>query len=131
MNGWTNLLKAPRALSVFFVVPHYILMADVKKQLSIKTNTCKRLHKDILSYEKESTQQQEKVNKLRSNAADSYDIKKQEEVLSESRAMVIDSKKRLETAYYDLSSFIGTLDSGSVDLTEANSTLETVKPLFV
>lgn len=46
------------------------------------------------------------VQKMRDDGKDSYDIKKQEEVLQESYMMVPDSKNRLEKAFDSLSEVI-------------------------
>lgn len=54
------------------------------------------------SYEKEAEKQREKINKMKGDNADVYDIKKQEEVLAETLHMLPDTSKRLETAKLDL-----------------------------
>ena len=50
-------------------------MTDVKRQLVIKTNVVKRLAKEVELYEKERNQEQLRVEKLKADGADSYDIK--------------------------------------------------------
>jgi len=77
--------------------------SDLQRKLKIKTGTCKRLHKELLSYMKETQEQQEKVSKMRAEHADGYDIRKQEEVLSETTNMIGDTTHRFEVAIKDLS----------------------------
>ena len=50
-------------------------MTDAKRQLVIKTNVVKRLAKEVEMYEKERKQEQARVDKLKSEGADSHDIK--------------------------------------------------------
>lgn len=59
--------------------------------------------KEKSSYEKECTQQSEKVARLEAAAdKDEYMIKKQKEVLTEARAMIPDTSRRLTKAIEDL-----------------------------
>ncbi len=53
-------------------------------------------------YEKEVIEQTAKVEKMKANNEDQYDIRKQQEVLEESKMMIPDSTKRIRTAYADL-----------------------------
>jgi len=75
---------------------------DLLRKLKIKTGSCKRLHKEIGTYIHEAKKQQEKISKMKANNADSHDVKKQEEVLTESQDMIPDVEKRLEAALQDL-----------------------------
>ncbi|XP_014784686.1 tubulin-specific chaperone A [Octopus bimaculoides] len=78
-------------------------MADPRiKQIRIKTGVVKRLTKEKSSYEKEVEDQERRIQKMKDEGKDEYDIKKQGEVLQESKAMVPDCLKRLNTAYSDL-----------------------------
>ncbi|CAI9718849.1 tubulin-specific chaperone A [Octopus vulgaris] len=78
-------------------------MADPRiKQIRIKTGVVKRLTKEKSSYEKEVEDQERRIQKMKDEGKDEYDIKKQGEVLQESKAMVPDCLKRLNTAYVDL-----------------------------
>ncbi|CAI5519460.1 unnamed protein product [Closterium sp. Naga37s-1] len=87
-------------------------MADLKS-LKLRAGICKRLLKELKSYEKEVEKDAARVEEMKASGADSHDIKQQENVLAESRMMVPDCRKRLETAYYDLES---TVVSGIVRL---------------
>ncbi|KAH9520195.1 hypothetical protein Btru_060245 [Bulinus truncatus] len=78
-------------------------MADQRiKQIKIKTGVVKRLTKEKESYEKEAVQLEERLEKMKADGKDEHDIKKQGEVLQESRAMVPDTIRRLKKAYADL-----------------------------
>ena len=49
--------------------------AEVLKQLKIKTNTLKRVHKEQALYVKERDAEQAKVDKLKASGADPSDLK--------------------------------------------------------
>eukprot|EP00904_Undaria_pinnatifida_P014064 jgi/Undpi1/9789/HiC_scaffold_27.g12244.m1 len=63
--------------------------------------------KEVASYEKEAKDNEAKVQKMRDEGKDSYDIRKQEEVLQESYMMIPDSKGRLAKVFEDLEGFLG------------------------
>ncbi|XP_011814606.1 PREDICTED: tubulin-specific chaperone A isoform X3 [Mandrillus leucophaeus] len=48
------------------------------RQIKIKTGVVKRLVKEKVMYEKEAKQQEEKIEKMRAEDGENYDIKKQE-----------------------------------------------------
>lgn len=73
------------------------------RQIKIKTGVVKRLSKEKQMYEKETKQQEEKIERMKCEGADEYVLKKQTEVLQESRMMIPDSHRRLEAAHTDLS----------------------------
>lgn len=75
---------------------------DLQRKLKIKTGTVKRLGKELESYEKEATKQQEKITKMKNDQANEYDVRKQEEVLQETQQMLPDTLKRLKQAKSDL-----------------------------
>ena len=85
----------------------------------------KRMVKEVTAYEKEVEQNELKVQKMRDDGKDPYDIRKQEEVLQESYMMVPDSKARLESAIGDLEGAIadceGADDVDGEVLTEAKT----------
>lgn len=74
------------------------LESQTLKNLKIKSSTVKRIHKEFLLYQKERDEQKQKVEKMKNEGADAYDIKKQQEILTESEKMVPDSQQRLQTA---------------------------------
>uniref|UniRef100_A0AAZ3Q7M7 Tubulin-specific chaperone A n=1 Tax=Oncorhynchus tshawytscha TaxID=74940 RepID=A0AAZ3Q7M7_ONCTS len=89
-------------------------MADPRiRQIKIKTGVVKRLVKEKVMYVKETRQQEEKIERLKAEACDEeadsearYVIKKQLEVLQESKMMVPDCHRRLTIAHADLSQIL-------------------------
>ena len=81
-------------------------MTNIEKQISIQINALKRIKKDINMYEEEVNNQTNKVNFMKENNEDKYDIKKQEEILEESHMMIPNSKKRLQTFIEKLHSLL-------------------------
>ncbi|CAI9167082.1 tubulin-specific chaperone A [Muntiacus reevesi] len=78
-------------------------MADPRvRQIKIKTGVVKRLVKEKMMYEKEAKQQEEKIEKMKAEDGENYAIKKQAEILQESRMMIPDCRRRLEAAHADL-----------------------------
>uniref|UniRef100_A0A8C8EFE3 Tubulin-specific chaperone A n=1 Tax=Otus sunia TaxID=257818 RepID=A0A8C8EFE3_9STRI len=64
------------------------------------------LAKEKIMYEKEAKQQEEKIEKMKAEACDDYGIKKQIEILQESRMMIPDCQRRLEVAHADLTQLL-------------------------
>uniref|UniRef100_A0A8B9STS3 Tubulin-specific chaperone A n=2 Tax=Anatinae TaxID=2068716 RepID=A0A8B9STS3_ANAPL len=62
-------------------------------------------------YEKEAKQQEEKIEKMKAEACDDYGIKKQVEILQESRMMIPDCQRRLEIAHADLTQLLVSIAS--------------------
>lgn len=82
-------------------------MADPRlRQIKIKTGVVKRLAKEKVMYEKEAKQQEEKIERMKTTGEDEYVIKKQTEILQESRMMIPDCSRRLEAAYTDLTQML-------------------------
>ncbi|XP_048656067.1 tubulin-specific chaperone A [Marmota marmota marmota] len=67
-----------------------------------------RLVKEKVMYEKEAKQQEEKIEKMKAEDGENYAIKKQAEILQESRMMIPDCQRRLEAAYTDLQQILET-----------------------
>ncbi|NXC87723.1 TBCA protein, partial [Cercotrichas coryphoeus] len=61
-----------------------------------------RLAKEKIMYEKEAKQ----IEKMRTEACDDYGIKKQVEILQESRMMIPDCQRRLEVAHAELTQLL-------------------------
>ncbi|XP_032664299.1 tubulin-specific chaperone A [Odontomachus brunneus] len=101
-------------------------MSDPRvRTLKIKTGVVKRLAKEKITYEKEAAQQRERIQKLREQDKDGYDIKKQEEVLQESLMMVPDCQRRLVKAFEELKKILDT----EQDLKEFEDYIEAEKVL--
>lgn len=82
-------------------------MADPRlKTIKIKTGVVKRVAKEKVVYEREVEEQREKIQKLKQEGKDEYDIRKQEEVLQECLMMIPECKRRLAKAFEDLENII-------------------------
>lgn len=79
---------------------------DPAKELMVKTKTLQRLMKEASYYKKEVEENQAKLDKMKADGKDEYDIKKFAEVLDESIMMVPDSENRKMAALQDLKIFI-------------------------
>lgn len=89
----------------------------------------RRLAKEELSYINEAKQQEEKVERLKAEGGEEFLIKKQMEVLQESRMMVPDCRRRLAVAHADLLELLeaeGDL-AESEEYKEARNVLDSVK----
>lgn len=106
-------------------------MADPRlRTLKIKTGVVKRLTKEKTVYEREAEQQKLRVEKFKEQGKDEYDIKKQEEVLTESLMMVPDCQRRLVVAYDDLKNILETEQDlqGTEEYSAAQKVLDEAKP---
>ncbi|RAL46188.1 hypothetical protein DM860_016621 [Cuscuta australis] len=81
-------------------------MENAIRNLKIKAASCKRIVKELHSYEKEVERESAKTNDMKNRNADPYDLKQQENVLAESRMMIPDCHKRLDTALADLKAYL-------------------------
>ncbi|KAL5767673.1 hypothetical protein ACOSP7_014272 [Xanthoceras sorbifolium] len=107
-------------------------MATVRN-LKIKMSTCKRLVKELDSYEKEVEREAAKTVDMKDKGADPYDLKQQENVLAESRMMIPDCRKRLEAAMADLKGTLVELEEVNQEgpeIEDARSTITEVEKLF-
>ncbi|AET00692.1 tubulin-folding cofactor A [Medicago truncatula] len=108
---------------------------DTVRSLKIKTSTCKRLVKELHSYEKEVEREAAKTADMKNKGADPYDLKQQENVLGESRMMIPDCRKRLEAALEDLKGILGELlnetdKKESPEIDEARNIIVEVEKVF-
>ena len=76
------------------------------KQIRIKTGVLKRLGKEKLSYKKEAEIQKVRVEKMKTEGRDEYDIMKMGQVVQESLMMIPHCHKRLVVAHADLASVL-------------------------
>ncbi|KAI3694136.1 hypothetical protein L1987_77097 [Smallanthus sonchifolius] len=108
-------------------------MATIRN-LKIKTASCKRIVKELHSYEKEVEREAAKTADMKEKGADPYDLKQQENVLAESRMMIPDCRKRLESSLADLKGILAELEEANQkegpEVTEAESTIVDVEKLF-
>ncbi|KAG5420541.1 RBL2 [Candida metapsilosis] len=91
-------------------------------QLQIKVNALKRLIKEEGLYQREVTEQEQHVNQMKANNADEYELKKQVEVLEESKRMVPQVSKKIEDLKKSLQEYLESY-TGDEDLTEAKELL--------
>ncbi|KAF7644910.1 hypothetical protein LDENG_00213720 [Lucifuga dentata] len=99
------------------------------RQIKIKTGIVKRLAKEEGAYIAEAKQQEEKVERLKAEQGDDYVIKKQMEVLQESRMMIPDCRRRLALAHADLLQLLETEEdlAESQEFKDARNILDSVK----
>ncbi|XP_050732730.1 tubulin-specific chaperone A-like [Eriocheir sinensis] len=76
------------------------------KQLRIKTGVLKRCCKELISYQKEAEQIQEKIKKMQDEGQDVYYIKKQDLLLQETQNVIPDCQKRFNAAFQDLKTIV-------------------------
>ncbi|XP_026388168.1 tubulin-folding cofactor A-like isoform X1 [Papaver somniferum] len=110
-----------------------VIMATLRN-LKIKTGTCKRVLKELYSYEKEVEREASKTADMKEKGADPYDLKQQENVLAESRMMIPDCHKRLETSLADIKETLAQLEKSNQqdgpELDEARKIIDEVEILF-
>ncbi|KAI3869838.1 hypothetical protein MKW98_031019 [Papaver atlanticum] len=110
-----------------------VIMATLRN-LKIKTGTCKRVLKELHSYEKEVEREASKTADMKEKGADPYDLKQQENVLAESRMMIPDCRKRLETSLADIKETLAQLEESNQqdgpELDEARKIIDEVETLF-
>eukprot|EP00794_Sanderia_malayensis_P009888 gene9888-10898_t len=76
------------------------------RQIKIKTGIIKRIAKERSMYEKEVKDHEIKAEKMKEEGKDEYDIRKQIEILNESKQMIPDCTKRLKNAYSELTQIL-------------------------
>ena len=75
---------------------------NISRQLRIKTGIVKRLTKDVVSYQAEADIQQVRLEKMKEEKRDEYDIKKMGQVVQESLMMIPHCLRKLKIANEDL-----------------------------
>ncbi|XP_010269843.1 PREDICTED: tubulin-folding cofactor A [Nelumbo nucifera] len=102
------------------------------RNLKIKTSTCKRIVKELHSYEREVEREAAKTVDMKEKGADPYDLKQQENVLAESRMMIPDCHKRLEASLVDLKGALAELEETNqqgAEIEEARTIIAEVEAL--
>ncbi len=101
---------------------------NYKKDLTLKGNSVKRLLKEFGMYEKEVTKLQAKYDELKTNGADDYEMKKQNEYLQESISAKNVTKTKLRTWTDELTNYVNGVDSEEAkELEEYKNALEMLK----
>ena len=97
------------------------------RQLRIKTGIVSRISKDISSYQVEADIQQQRLDRMKMEGQDEYDILKMGQVVQESLMMVPHCVKKLVTARADLESLLETLSDVTVRDLEAGEEAEVAR----
>lgn len=92
-------------------------------QLQIKVNALKRLIKEETLYTHEVEEQEKYVKQMELNQADEYELKKQIQVLNESKKMVPEVTKKIEQHKESLRSFLESYN-GEEDIASAHQLLQ-------
>ena len=79
---------------------------DNNTKLKIIMNSLKRLKKENIYYNKELIANENKLNNMKKEDGDEYDIKKQQEITDETKLMIPNARKRLEDKVKDFENFI-------------------------
>ena len=79
---------------------------DNNAKLKILLNSLKRLKKEAVYYNKELIDNENKLNNMIREKKDKYDIKKQEEILDETKLMIPNAKKRLQNKIDEFENFV-------------------------
>ncbi|KAF8605488.1 tubulin binding cofactor A [Ceratobasidium sp. AG-I] len=77
-------------------------IANVRRQMKIKTGSVKRLWKEHNMYRQEALQLKVKLDKLVADNADEWNIKNATKVLDEGERMIPDTENRLAKAIIEL-----------------------------
>ena len=93
---------------------------ELLKKVKIGTGVVKRLHKEVIYYEKEAKALTKKVEEMIKDQKDEYEIKKQREVAQESESMIPDTQRRLKSAIEDLKNLLGGVSNSDTDFKETN-----------
>ncbi|KAB5592100.1 Tubulin-specific chaperone A [Ceratobasidium theobromae] len=77
-------------------------LANVRRQMKIKTGSVKRLWKEHNLYREEALKLKTKYDTLVADGTDEYDIKNAKKILDEGEKMIPDSQQRLAKAIIEL-----------------------------
>lgn len=91
-------------------------------QLEIKVNALKRLIKEESLYTHEVEEQEKYVKQMEANQADKYELKKQNQVLEESKKMVPEVTKKINEHKESLKEFLSSYN-GDEDVSAAQQLL--------
>lgn len=72
------------------------MSAEQVRDLKIKTGAVKRTTKEFLYYFKELDTEKNRLEKMKADGKDEYDLKQQENVVSETGVMIPETKKSLQ-----------------------------------
>ncbi|KAH3664319.1 hypothetical protein WICMUC_005847 [Wickerhamomyces mucosus] len=98
-------------------------------QLEIKTKALGRLVKEESLYQEELKQQDDHINFLKSNNGDEYEIKKQIQVLDDTKKVIKEVLKKIKESKDSLESFLETY-TGDEDLNLSKQNIANANKLF-
>ena len=84
--------------------------SPLSRKLSIQLGVCRRMRKEAAYYVKEEAENRARVQKMKDDQCDPFDVKKQQEVLDESVMMIPDSRRRLGEVMEVLREVLGEVD---------------------
>ncbi|EGR32675.1 tubulin-specific chaperone a, putative [Ichthyophthirius multifiliis] len=77
-------------------------MDPLLKQLKIKSGSVKRLQKEFISYQNEEKKSREKLEIMKTQGLDEYEIKKYTEFLEETQSVLPGCKQRLQDSLNEI-----------------------------
>ena len=102
--------------------------AATSLKLKTQLGICNRMVGEVKAYELEVVTNEARIQKMRDDDKDPYDIRKQEEVLQESYMMIPDSNRRMEETIEVLVDIVASCEGdATVDkamLTQANALID-------
>ncbi|KAB8285835.1 tubulin binding cofactor A [Yarrowia lipolytica] len=93
-------------------------------QIKIKTSALGRLIKEEKLYKQETAEQAARVEKMKANGEDEYDIKKQIEVLKDTEQMVPVMRKKIDEMKASLEGILGSEDADPTEVQDAKKQIE-------
>lgn len=105
------------------------MSATINRDIRIKTGVVNRLAKELKAYRHEFENQQGRIRKMEQAMPefDEHDIRKQIEVLDETRMMIPDTQSRLRNSIEDLSIYIDTKVDFNASTEKDSALLDIVK----
>ncbi|KAI2804780.1 hypothetical protein BLOT_003768 [Blomia tropicalis] len=102
-------------------------MSDPRiNQIRIKTGVLKRLAKEKVAYEKELEREKARLETMKTNNKDIYELNKQQEIINETVMLLPDCQKRINVAFDDLQKLV---KESEFDLNE-NEIFQTAKGIL-
>lgn len=89
------------------MVENSVQATQVVRQLKIKTGSVNRIVKDHMSYKKEKTQLEEKIEKMKADGTEEGVIKRYEQDLADTIAVIPSLKTKIEDAIAALEEVTG------------------------
>ena len=89
------------------MVENSVQATQIVRQLKIKTGSVNRIVKDHMSYKKEKTQLEEKIEKMKADGTEEGVIKRYEQDLADTIAVIPSLKTKIEDAIAALEEVTG------------------------